>query len=182
MSISQSNHAYTITKRHLRSKANPDAEDVSEIVCPEEFPANDLVIKLMLVLISEREKITKAINEAKRKIDFDVDAAIASNKFRQRTFQSVERMLKWGAKKETSRESDYKFNNEGNQNLYYYPVEIDYAEAYDRKASKDLVKVLQRESDEISAKIDAAMINTHVDFEPMFDVNDKFEDLVEQVK
>ena len=67
---------------------------------------------------------------------------------------------------------------DGNQVSYYYDVEVSKELAYDRNAAKRIMKDIIREADETSAKIDAAMISTMVDFEEPFDVNDTFEDVM----
>ena len=60
-SIQQRDHCLKVTKTHLRSKANPDASDVTETVEGEVFFANDDVVAFMAWLVKEREKLTTAI-------------------------------------------------------------------------------------------------------------------------
>ena len=64
-SIQESEHALKITKVHNKTKANPDATDLSEVVEVADFAPNDDVIRFMQWLITEREKLTKAISSAK---------------------------------------------------------------------------------------------------------------------
>ena len=42
------------------------------------------------------------------------------------------------------------------------------------------MRSLIKEADEVSAKVDAAFVNTEVNFEPRFDVNDSFDDVMER--
>lgn len=179
-SVSDRDHAYNVTRKHLRSKANPEAEDVEETVDNGVFFPNDDVILLMESLIEEKYKLAKAINDAKSALDIDVDASIDSNKFRQKIASSISRMLSYQSSSNKIKGSDYKFNVEGNQVLYYYDVETDYKEAYDREYAKSLWRRITEESDEISSAVDAAMINTVVDYDPPYNVNDSFEDMMEQ--
>lgn len=177
-SVQNSDHAFTITKVHNKTKANPDATDLSEVVEVDDFAPNDDVIRFMAWLIAEREKLTKAISAAKVAVGFDIDAAVETNKFRQQANQAVKRMLAQRAIKRTERGQDYKFNAEGNQMPYYYEIEVTSTEAYDKAKSKDFMRSVIAEADKASADIDSAMINSTVDYEPRFDVNESFEDVM----
>ena len=132
----------------------------------------------MLYLIDEREKLTTAVGNAKASIGFDLDAAVEANKFRQTVSRNVNMMLRHKGAKKTERGMDYKFNAEGNQTTYYYDVEVVTTEAFDRAKAKNAVRDLISKADKTSAAIDSAMINTHVEYEPPFNVNDTFEDVM----
>lgn len=177
-SLTTPSHCLTTTKNHLRSKVNGDVDDVQETVDVGEFPANDSVLSFMLFLIGEREKLTTAIGVAKVSIGFDLDAAVETNKSRQQACRSINGMLRFKASKRTEKGTDYKFNAEGNQTTYYYDVDVVTAEAFDRTKAKNAVRDLISKADETSAAIDSAMINTHVEYEPPFNVNDTFEDVM----
>ena len=151
---------------------------MEETVDVGEFPANDDVLDLMLFLIGEREKLTTAIGAAKATIGFDLDAAVETNKSRQQACRNISGMLRTKASKRIEKGTDYKFNAEGNQTTYYYDVEVVTTEAFDRAKAKDAVRALISKADETSAAIDSAMINTQVEDEPPFNVNDTFEDAV----
>lgn len=171
-------HCLTVTKNHLRSKANPDVEDVQEVVDNGKFFANDGVLALMLVLTEERDELTNAIGAAKASLNFDLDAAVATNKFRQAVADAAKNMLRYSASRKMERGTDYKFNVEGNQTQYYYDIEVDATEAFDRERTKTIMRDMMSVSDRVSAEIDLAMINTVVDYDPPFDVNDSFEDVM----
>ena len=49
---------------------------------------------------------------------------------------------------------------------------------YDKTGAKTLMREMISKADEVSAAIDAAMINTKVDYEPVFDVNETFDDVM----
>lgn len=178
MSVQNSDHAFKITKVHKKSNSNPDAVDLEEIVESEDFAPNDDVIRFMQWLISEREKLTKAITAAKIAIGFDIDAAVETNKFRQMANTAVKRMLSNRTIRKTERGQDYKFNAEGNQMPYYYEIEVTSMEAYDRAASKDFMRTVIIDADKTSADIDSALINSTVNYIPKFDVNESFEDIM----
>lgn len=177
-SIQQRDHCLKVTKTHLRSKANPDASDVTETVEGEVFFANDDVVAFMAWLVKEREKLTIAIGAAKASIGFDIDAAIETNKFRQTVNGSIKNMLRYTPTKRVEQGRDYKFNVEGNQTPYIYEIEVVSEEAYDKTGAKTLMREMISKADEVSAAIDAAMINTKVDYEPVFDVNETFDDVM----
>lgn len=177
-SIQNSEHCLNVTRKHLRSKVNPDAADYDEVVSGEPFFANDHVISFMLWLIGEREKLSTAITVAKASVGFDLDAAVETNKFRQSVNGAIKNMLRYTASKRTAQSRDYKFNVEGNQMPYVYEVEVVSEEAYDRVSAKNHMRSIISEADKISAKIDAALINAVVDYDPLFDVNETFDDVM----
>lgn len=178
-SIQMTGHCLTTTKVHKKNKANADVEDLTEVVeCESTFHPNDDVIKFMAWLVEEREKLTIAIGKAKASIGFDVDAAVETNKFRQILNVSVKGMLRQTPSKRTEQGRDYKFNVEGNQTPYYYDIEVVTEEAYDRNSAKAIMREMISASDKTSAEIDAAMINTVVDYTPVYDVNDSFDDIM----
>lgn len=177
-SIQQRDHCLKVTKTHLRNKANSDATDIVENVEDEAFFPNDVVIAFMSWLVEEREKLTLAIGIAKSSIGFDIDSAIETNKFRQTVNSSIKGMLRFTPTKRIEQGRDYKFNVEGNQTPYIYEIEVVSEEAYDKVKSKTLMREMISKADEVSAAIDAAMINTKVRYDPLFDVNETFDDVM----
>lgn len=169
-------HCLTTTKTHLRAKVNEGDEDIVETVDVGEFHKNDDVMAFMLYIIGEREKLTSAISCAKASVGFDLDAAVEANKFRQIVARNINMMLQYKSTKRTERGTSYKFNAEGNQMPYYYDIEVVTTENYSRDEAKAAVREIITHSDEVSAAIDAAMINTQVEYEAPFNVNDSFDD------
>ena len=179
ISIQTRDHCLKITKTHLKSKANSDAEDLTEVVeCESAFSPNDDVVAFMVWLVDEREKLTNAIGKAKTSVGFDIDAAVETNKFRQLLSGSVKGMLRYTPSKKTEQGRDYKFNVEGNQTPYIYDIEVVTKEAYDRTVAKKTMRDMISAADKTSAEIDAAMINTVVEYEPVYDVNESFDDVM----
>ena len=179
MSIQSREHCLKTTKTHLRSKANPYAENLTEVVeCESAFSPNDDVIAFMVWLVDEREKLTTAIGKAKASVGFDIDAAVETNKFRQLVSSSVKGMLRYSPSKRVEQGRDYKFNVEGNQTPYVYDIEVVTEEAYDSIVSKKVMRDMISAADKTSAEIDAAMINTVVEYEPVYDVNESFDDVM----
>lgn len=179
MSIQSRDHCLKTTETHLRNKANADAENLTEVVeCESAFSPNDDVIAFMVWLVDEREKLTTAIGKAKASVGFDIDAAVETNKFRQLLSGSVKGMLRYTPSKRVEQGRDYKFNVEGNQIPYIYDIEVVTEEAYDRTVSKKVMRDMISAADKTSAEIDAAMINTVVEYEPVYDVNESFDDVI----
>ena len=179
-SVSNRDHCLTVTKTHLRNKANPEVADVTETVEVEKFFKNDDVLSFMKLLVEEKLLLTQKISEAKAAIsEIDLDAAIESNKFRQQVSNAVRIMMRYTPRKTVEQGRDYKFNIEGNQTAYYYDIEVESVEAYDKDSAKELMRNMIATADKNSTLIDAALINTMVDYEPKFDVNDSFEDVME---
>lgn len=180
--VGRTGNALRITKRHLRSKANPEAQDFEEIVEPEGYVPVTAYIAFMQTAIEAKQALTEAISNAKSALDFDMDAAVESNKFRQSANSALKRVIQGNKPYErTERDSDYKFNAEGNQTPYYYEVEVVAEEMFDKPEVRSVAKDLISEANELSAKIDSAMVNTIVDYAPAFDVNDSFDDIIAEV-
>ena len=178
-SIEREDHCLHVTKNHLMSAANPDAKDVTEAVEPDiPFFKNDDVIRLMEILVEEKQKLSIAIGKAKANAGFDIDAAIEANKFRQNLSYSIKGMLRRTGSKRTERGSGYKFNNDGVQAPYYYNVEVVSTEAFDRDYAKEVMLDAITESDLVSAEIDAALINVKVDYITPWNVNESFDDIM----
>lgn len=179
-SLASREHSMTVTKRHLRNKSNYEAQDMVETVDVGEFYMNDDVLSFMLLLVEERQKLTDAIGRAKASVGFDIDAAVETNKFRQAVAARTKAMLRFVPSKRIEQGRDYKFNVEGNQTPYLYEIEVETTEAFDRGRAKDVVREIMLQADKASAEIDSALINTQVEYEPPFNVNDSFDDVMEE--
>ena len=172
-------HATTVTKNHLCHAVNPDKEDFIEPAAEEQtIPPNDTVALFMRSLITEREKLSIAIAETKHSLPFNIDAAIEANKFRQSAIRALRGMLRFTPSTTVMQGRGYKFNNEGNQMPYIYDIEVKTDCRFDVERTKRTVRELAEESDRVSAEIDAALVNSIVNYKPRYDVNSTFEDVV----
>lgn len=171
----------TSTKQnHLRSKANNEAADeVTDVKKPYdvEFTPND-VIDFAVKVLSEKEKLSTAIAYAKATTEINIDNAIAMNKKKQGFVSVLNGMVGIKPNISTISGSGYKFNQEGNQVKYYYDIEQTTTIDFDRNDVKALIKKYNRICDEVSSKLDSIEITTEVDYTPLFDINDTFEDLI----
>lgn len=167
------------TNVHLRHAANPEAEDVVEVVDVGEFVPIDTVLRFMQSLICEREKLTREIVSAKGCALLDIDTAVETNKFRQILAQSVRELVSTKETSIKSKGSDYKFDINGQQVQYMYDMEIKTEDNFDRAGAKTLLRSVLSKSDSVSSEIEEAMVNTVVYYEPPYDVNDSFDDVLE---
>lgn len=178
LSIILEDHCLKTTKHHLIKESNPDVEDKEEVVKSEDFVSNDTVLRFMKWIIDERYKLTRAITLAKAEAGIDIDAAIEMNKARQTACDAIRKMLQYTALKTADVGRGYKFNAEGNQIVYLYKIEIEKTEMFNRSKAKELMYQMVEESGKVSSEIDAALVNTNVDYHPIYSVNVDFDDIV----
>ena len=172
--LSDADNVMTITEKHLRSKAlagqQDDTVDVSQ-KADEGFDVGRL-LGIWQELMGEKERLGAAIGKAKAGMDFNLDAAVDANKSR-RAFLG---MLQELANRKSSHELQkgegrgYVFNNDGNQTSYCYDIDRILTIDYDRNKVRAMVKELNRSSDEVSIKIDEALLQTQVDYALKFDL------------
>lgn len=171
----------TETKQiHHREKVNPKANDETIIVNETddvEYTPTDL-INLMDSLIDEKDRLCKAIADAKSTTDIDIDTAISMNKVKQAYISCLNSLASMKSRTIQNTGEDYKFNEAGDQVRYFYPMEEIVSINYDRNVVKGIIKKLKKETDEISLKLDQIQLNTEVDFEPKYSMDDSLEDVV----
>lgn len=167
-----------ITEKHKYSDVDPTATDTVEVVeCPKDYCSAN-VIELAAILTGEKYNLTNEISKAKAGAGIDIDAMIERNKYRFKMIDMAKAVLRFKNSKRKESTRGFKFNVEGNQVSYLYDVEIDEEEMYNRAAIKRLISDTSIEADRASAEIDAAMVNTVVDYTPLFDVNETFDDIM----
>lgn len=170
----------TTEQDHLRSKANPDAQDEKiEVQKPYDvdFTPND-IIDFVVKVINEKENLFSAIANAKAITEINIDNAIAMNKKKQSFVNTLNSIVSIKPNETQSMGKDYKFDINNEQKPYSYQIISKTSIDFDRTSVKGLIKKYNKECDEISAKLDEIEITTQVNFTPLFDVNDSFEDLV----
>ena len=172
--LSDGDNVMTVTEKHLRSKAlKGQADESIDVSCKAEegFDVGRL-LGIWEELMAERERLGAAISKAKAGMDFNLDGAVDGNKSR-RAFLS---MLQELANRKSTHELEkgegrgYVFNNEGNQTPYFYDIDRIMTIDYDRSKVRAMVKELNRLSNEVSIKIDEALLRTHVNYTPRFDL------------
>ena len=170
----------TTEQNHLRSKANPDAQDEKiEVQKPYDvdFTPND-IIDFVVKVINEKERLFSAIADAKAATEINIDNAIAMNKKKQSFVNTLNSIVSIKPNETQLMGKDYKFDINNEQKPYSYQIIYKTSIDFDRTSVKGLIKKYNKECDEISSKLDEIEITTQVNFAPLFDVNDSFEDLV----
>ena len=173
-----------VKEKHFRSKAaDGQIDEVLDVTnYDNKIYDTNKVINFLVFLIGEREKIAKAIHAAKSQMTFDIDTAVDVNKKRHNA-AGVLRELRQLKSKSILRKNagtGYVFNKEGNQTNFRYDVEVVTTIDFDRNKVRDLVTKLQVEADKISAEIDAALINTQVDYILPFDSHASAAEILEE--
>ncbi len=175
----------TLTKRtYLYKKANPDAENETVTIIPdtEYYRQLNEMIEFAVYLLDQREKLSEAINKAKRGLPLDLDGEGSLNRYRQRLSETFRRMARIKSREvtETNGGVGYRFNNEGNQVAYKCDVERVTTINFNRNTVRKYAAQLSEKADNASAEIDRCMINYEVDYQPEFDVNDSFDEVFEK--
>ena len=170
--LSQSQNLMSTKEEHLRSRSNPGATDETvEVLKPNEMKV-DRVIDLYLDIIAEREKLGKAISKAKSTVDFDMDVAISTNKIKQELSEKLKALTELKSSETKVEGIDYLINSEGNQTPYKYVVRKVSTIDFNRESVKGIIKRLQRETDEISCKVDLINVTLDVDYTSKYDLDD----------
>lgn len=183
--LSREQNIIKVQNTYLRKKVMAEAEDETSIDAPgTEYSGRITEVAMFLLhLLNEREKLSAAIHKAKAGLDLPagLDGEVSLNSKRQEIAGTLRRMASLRSSEVVipNGGTGYRFNNEGNQVSYRCDVKrvttIDFDRNKIRKACADLSK----KSDEVSAALDAALINTAVAYELPFDVNDTFADIFE---
>ena len=178
--LSREDFITTTTQKHNRTMVNPDAQD-ENIIVPKvfnvDYKPNDL-IDFVVKLIDEKQKLSNAITDAKKSLDMDIDAAMSMNKSKQDFISVLRRMVSIKPTESEKEGTSYKFNNDGDQVSYRYPVKEVKTIDYDRNAVKGLISKYKKETDEISTARDRIDIITDVDYKPVWEVDTPLEDIL----
>lgn len=180
--LRDSNNVMKIIEEHRRSKVQPEAQDEKKdnIADRPLAVSADTLIDFMFRIYLEKESLSKAINDAKNQHCADMDMNMALNKTRQRIVDRLKSVAALKSRKTTNKGSAYCFNNDGNQVEYYYDIEVTSVPEFDRSKVKKLIQEMAGKSDTISTRIDYYLSSVPVNFDPSFDINSSFEELVEE--
>ena len=172
--LSAADNVMTVTEKHFRSKALEGQKDESLDVSRKDEEGFD-VGRLLLIweeLMEERDRLAAAIGKAKAGMNFNLDAAVDENKSRRAFLSTLQGLANRKSTHELEKGAGrgYVFNNEGNPTSYCYDIDRIMTIDYDRSKVRAMVKEMNRISDEVSIKIDEALLRTHVDYTPRFDL------------
>lgn len=166
----------------LLHKVNPDAVDETTIEPADTVYADQItdIAVLLMFLLGERERLTRAIREAKKAMDMDFDGEVSLNTRRQELASIFRNMLQLRSSETVISGGGvgYKFNAEGNQVSYRCDLKTVTTINFDRSKIRSYAAALSRKADEISADLDKRMVNTEVSYEPPFDVNETFAEVL----
>ena len=174
-----------VQNTYLRKKVMPEVENETTIDAPateysEQIP---LVAEFLLHLLSEREKLSVAIFQAKAGLNLPagLDGEVSLNNKRQEVAGLFRRMagLRSSEVLIPNGGTGYRFNNEGNQVSYRCDVKRVTTINFDRNKIRKMCGDLSKKSDEVSAALDSVLVNTQVEYTVPFDVNDTFAEAFE---
>ena len=176
----------TKTERtHLRKKVMPETENETVLDMPASEYADRIndVAKLLMDLLQEQQRLSNAVHEAKAALELDFDAQAGLNKDRQAAARAFRRMADIRSSESVTANGGfgYRFNTDGNQVTYKCDVKRVTTINFDRNVIRRYMADLNRQADEISAKLDLALVSTEVRYDAPFDVNDSFADVLERM-
>ena len=169
----------------LRHKVMAEAEDEITFDHPATEYSEQIteVASFLLFLLTEREALSAAIHQAKAGLPFGagLDGEVGLNSKRQEIANLFRRMtsLRNGEVLISNGGTGYRFNSDGNQVPYRCDIKRVTTINFDRNKIRKMCSELSRKSDEVSAALDAALVNTTVDYKVPFDVNLSFADVFE---
>ena len=168
---------------YLRSKVMSDAADETLIEqAPSEYAdrITDMA-NFLLWLLTERSKLSKAIRKAKNDLPIDFDGETSINACRQNIAHTFKHMADLRASEQVIANGGYgyRFNTDGVQVSYKCDVKRVTTINFDRNEIRKALAVLNRESDAMSAELDRCLVNSSVEYDTAFDVNDSFADVFE---
>ena len=166
----------------LLHKVNPDAADETTLEPADTVYAEQItdIAVLLMFLLGERERLSGAIRKAKQSMDMDFDGEVSLNARRQEIagiFRSMAQ-LRSGETLIPNGGIGYKFNAEGNQVSYRCDLKKVTTINFDRTKIRSYAAALSRRADQVSAELDRRMVITEVPYEPPFDVNDTFAEVL----
>ena len=167
----------------LRHKVNPDAEDETTVEEPDtEYSGQITEIAVFLMyLLEQKETLGKAIRLAKASMDMDFDGEVSLNAKRQEIAAIFRHMgqIRCSETLYSGAGVGYKFNAEGNQVSYRCDLKKVTTINFDRNKIRSFASGLNKKSDHISAELDRQMVNTEVNYEPPFNVNETFDEVLQ---
>lgn len=181
--LSREENVVKIENTALRHKVNPEAEDETTVALAETEYAEQIteVAVFLMYLLEERERLSGAIRAAKRAMDMDFDGEASLNAKRQDIAGIFRRMGEIRSSENifSGQGHGYKFNAEGNQVSYRCDLKRVTSINFDRNKVRSYAVGLNKKADKVSAELDKQLVITQVDYEPPFDVNETFADVLQ---
>ena len=183
--LSRDQNITKVKNTYLRKKVMAEAEDETTMDQPTTEYSEKIteLAGFLMHLLDEREKLSIAIHKAKAGLDLTAgyDGEIGLNSMRQDLASLFRRMSSVRNSEAVipNGGTGYRFNNEGNQVSYRCDVKRVVTINFDRNKIRKMCGDLSKKADDTSCDLDAALINTSVDYTAPFDVNDTFADVFE---
>ena len=181
--LNKERNVVRVEKTTLQSKVDPGSEDTVAVEVPDtEFGEQITEIAVLsMFLLNEREKLSKAIRAAKKEMEIDFDGEVSLNAKRQELAEVFRKMNEIRSSEVVlvGAGTGYRFNAEGNQVSYRCNLKKVTTINFDRNKIKSYTNGLSKKSDQISAELDKALVNTEVSYEAPFDVNDSFTEVLQ---
>jgi hypothetical protein len=166
----------------LLHKVNPDAADETTLETPDTEYSEQItdIAMLLMYLLEQRRRLSYAIRDAKQSLDLDFDGEVSLNGKRQELAGLFRRMGEVRSSETLLPGAGvgYKLNAEGNQVSYRCDLRKVTTINFDRNKVRSYATALSKAADLTSSQLDAATVNTQVGYEPPFDVNDSFTDIL----
>ena len=160
---------------YLRHKVMAEAEDETILVAPETeyFDQITDVARFLVYLLDEKEKLFRAVRDAKNTLAIDLDSEVSLNVSRQSAAKTFRAMNDLRSSDQTISNggTGYRFNADGNQVSYRCDVRRVKTINFDRNYIRSKLLELNKKSDKTSSAIDLALVTASVDYTPPFDVN-----------
>lgn len=173
-----------IEENHHMELVNPEEEPETVNVTPDRDWNVDwaTVIRFMKTITNEKSDLTNSIIDAKKNLAVSLDFLTAKNILNRDMIQALSSVNNIKASKSKEMRVGYKINAAGDPVSYNYPVEIVKTLDFDEAAIKAELKRIKRSALEISTEIDQIMVNTQVDFYPLFEVDTPAKDVIAEFK
>lgn len=184
--LSREQNITKVQNTYLRKKVMAEAEDETtmEAASTEYSEQITSLAEFLLFLLTQRENLGAAINKAKTGLELSAgfDGEVGLNSNRQEIAGLLRRMagLRSSEVLISNGGTGYRFNNEGNQVSYRCDVKRVTTINFDRNKVRSMCADLSKKADEVSAALDTALVNTTVEYEVPFDVNDTFAEAFER--
>ncbi len=182
--LGEEKNVVTIKNTYLRKKVMPEAEDETTVTAMENEYAERItdLTAFLINLLNEREKLSEAIRKAKESLPIDMDSEVSLNAKRQDTVRTLRKMdsIRSSETVVSNGGTGYRFNAEGNQVTYRCDVKRVTTINFDRNVVRKYIRELDRKVDAVSAQIDQCLVNSTVEYEAPFDVNDSLYTIFEE--
>ena len=163
----------TVENTFMRKKVMAEAADETVLVKSDSEFAGKIteLLTFVMFLQGEREKLSKAIRQAKAALTVDMDSEVSLNGKRQELVRTLRRMdeIRSGEVVVANGGTGYRFNAEGNQVSYRCDVKKVTTIDFDRKVVRRYIKELDQKIDSVSAEIDRCLVNSAVEYTAPFD-------------